>query len=61
VIELEQVGEVVKLTITHEVDKPGSKFIQAVSSGFPEILSSLKSLLETGKALPGTDKRRHRR
>jgi uncharacterized protein YndB with AHSA1/START domain len=56
VIELEQVGEVVKLTITHEVDKPGSKFIQAVSSGFPEILSSLKSLLETGKALPGTDK-----
>jgi uncharacterized protein YndB with AHSA1/START domain len=58
VIELEQVGEVVKLTITHEIDKRGSKFIQAVSSGFPEIMSSLKSLLETGKALPGTDKRR---
>ena len=50
-IELEQVGEVVKLTITHEVDKPGSKFIQAVSRGFPKILSSLKSLLETGKPL----------
>lgn len=52
VIEIEQAGEVVKLTVTHEIDKPGSKFIEAVSGGWPKILSSLKSLLETGAALP---------
>jgi len=45
----------VKLTITHEIDKAGSKFIEAVSGGWPKILSSLKSLLETGEPLPRTD------
>jgi uncharacterized protein YndB with AHSA1/START domain len=44
-------GDMVKLTVTHEIDKEGSKFIEAVSGGWPSILSSLKSLLETGKAL----------
>ena len=52
VIEIEQAGEVVKLTITHEMDKPDSKLIGAVSVGWPKILSSLKTLLETGTALP---------
>jgi uncharacterized protein YndB with AHSA1/START domain len=52
VIEIEQAGEVVKLTIIHEIDKPGSKFIEAVSGGWPKILSSLKTLLETGTTLP---------
>jgi uncharacterized protein YndB with AHSA1/START domain len=47
-IELEPVGEAVKLTVTHELDGPGSKFIDAVSGGWPRILSNLKSLLETG-------------
>lgn len=56
VIELEPADETVKLTITHEIDQPGSKFIEAVSGGWPKILSSLKSLLETGKALPRTDR-----
>jgi hypothetical protein len=42
----------VKLTVTHEIDRTGSKFIQAVSTGWPIILSSLKSLIETGKELP---------
>jgi uncharacterized protein YndB with AHSA1/START domain len=46
--------DVVKLTVTHEMDKPGSTFIAKVSEGWPMILSSLKSLLETGQALPGT-------
>jgi uncharacterized protein YndB with AHSA1/START domain len=49
--ELEQKGEMVKLTVKHEIDKSGSKFIKAVAGGWPIILSSLKSLLETGKAL----------
>jgi uncharacterized protein YndB with AHSA1/START domain len=51
-MEMEQVGEIVRLTITHEIDKPGSKFIEAVSGGWPKVLASLKSLLETGTALP---------
>jgi uncharacterized protein YndB with AHSA1/START domain len=52
VMEIEQAGEVVRLTIIHEIDKPVSKLIDAVSIGWPKILSSLKSLLETGTALP---------
>jgi uncharacterized protein YndB with AHSA1/START domain len=52
--ELEQFGDEVKLTIIHEIDRPGSKLIEAVSGGWPHILSSLKSLLETGEPLEGT-------
>jgi uncharacterized protein YndB with AHSA1/START domain len=52
--ELEQQGESVKLTVIHEIDKPGSKLIESVSSGWPLILSSLKSLLETGESLEQT-------
>ncbi|MDE3163617.1 MAG: SRPBCC domain-containing protein, partial [Acidobacteriota bacterium] len=48
-IELEPVGAAVKLTITHSMERAGSKFIQAVSGGWPKILSNLKSLLETGQ------------
>jgi uncharacterized protein YndB with AHSA1/START domain len=47
-IELEPVDRAVKLTITHEMDRPESKLITAVSGGWPKILSNLKSLLETG-------------
>ncbi len=52
--ELEPVGESVKLTLIHEIDKPDSKLIEAVSSGWPHILASLKSLLETGESLVET-------
>jgi len=52
--ELEKRGEAVKLTVTHEIDKESSKLIEAVSGGWPIILSSLKSLLETGKSLEET-------
>lgn len=52
--ELEKEGSSVKLTVIHEMDKPDSKFIEAVSSGWPGILSSLKSLLETGESLEET-------
>jgi uncharacterized protein YndB with AHSA1/START domain len=48
-IELEPVDKAVKLTITHETDRPDSKLITAVSGGWPRILSNLKSLLETGE------------
>ncbi len=52
--ELAQQGEMVKLTVLHEMDKSDSKFIKAVSGGWPIILSSLKSLLETGASLEET-------
>ena len=52
--QLEKEGNSVKLTIIHEIEKEGSKFIEAVSSGWPHILASLKSLLETGESLEET-------
>jgi len=52
--ELEQQGDSVKLTVIHEMDRDDSKFIQAVSNGWPAILSSLKSMLETGESLEAT-------
>ncbi len=52
--ELEPQGDSVKLTVIHESDKPGSKLIEGVSNGWPKILASLKSLLETGEPLEAT-------
>jgi uncharacterized protein YndB with AHSA1/START domain len=52
--ELEPKGDSVKLTVTHETDRGDSKLIGAVSTGWPAILSSLKSLLETGEPLEET-------
>ncbi len=48
-MELEQAGNAVKLTITHVAEGDDDKLIQAVSGGWPKILSNLKSLLETGE------------
>jgi uncharacterized protein YndB with AHSA1/START domain len=45
---LEPHEKAVKLTIHHELEGEGTKFIAAVSGGWPKILSNLKSLLETG-------------
>ena len=53
---LEKQGASVKLTILHEIDKPGSKLLQSVSGGWPLILASLKSLLETGEPLEETSR-----
>jgi uncharacterized protein YndB with AHSA1/START domain len=47
---LEAQDELVKLTVIHEMDTPDSKLIAGVSKGWPSILSSLKSLLETGES-----------
>lgn len=52
--ELEKEGKSMKLTVIHEIAKPRSKFLQAVSNGWPHILASLKSLLETGESLEET-------
>jgi uncharacterized protein YndB with AHSA1/START domain len=49
-MELMPEKETVKLTITHVMERDDSKFIEAVSGGWPKVLSNLKSLLETGQA-----------
>jgi len=48
-IELEPQDEAVRLTISHTIERADSKLIEAVSGGWPRILSNLKSLLETGR------------
>ncbi|MDZ4759635.1 MAG: SRPBCC family protein [Alphaproteobacteria bacterium] len=52
--DLEPAGSSVKLTLTHETQTPNSKVIGAVSEGWPHLLASLKSLLETGEAIAET-------
>lgn len=47
-MELEPSGTAVKLSITHTIERDPSKFITAVSGGWPKVISNLKSLLETG-------------
>jgi uncharacterized protein YndB with AHSA1/START domain len=51
VMEIEAAGEATRLTVTHSIDNDESQFIQAVSGGWPRILSNLKSLLETGQVV----------
>jgi uncharacterized protein YndB with AHSA1/START domain len=48
---LEPHGKLVKLTLTHEGFAGDSVVYDGISKGWPAILSSLKSLLETGEAL----------
>jgi uncharacterized protein YndB with AHSA1/START domain len=51
-MELEPIGDAVKLSVIHEMDTPDSAFItEGVSNGWPKILSNLKSLLETGSVV----------
>jgi len=50
-MEIERDGEAVKLTVTHAIEREASKLIGAVSNGWPQILSNLKSLLETGSVI----------
>ena len=47
-MELVPRGSAVKLSITHSIERDPSKFIEAVSGGWPKVISNLKSLLETG-------------
>ena len=50
-MELEPMGEAVKLTVSHTMERENAKFIGAVGGGWPRILSNLKSLLETGQVV----------
>jgi len=49
--EIEAVEDMVCLVVTHDRFKTGSKMAEKVGAGWPRVLSSLKSFLETGKGL----------
>ena len=50
--DLEPRGNVVKLTVTHDNLDEGGKTFRDISGGWPMVIASLKSLLETGQPLP---------
>ena len=50
--DLEPRGPLTKLTVTHGGFGPGSTLRGMIGQGWPELLSSLKTLLETGEPLP---------
>lgn len=50
--DIEPRGKVVKLTVTHDNLEEGGVTIRGISEGWPMVLASLKSLLETGQPLP---------
>ena len=50
--DIEDTGHgVVKLTVAHDGFEPDSNVLEAISQGWPAVLSSLKTLLETEKTL----------
>ena len=49
--EIEAFKNIASLTVTHDNFKAGSKMAGKVSWGWPRVLSSMKSFLETGKGL----------
>ena len=49
--EIEPMGDYVRLTVVHDGFEPGSAVLAGVSQGWPMLMSSLKSLLETGDVL----------
>ena len=52
--DIEEAGELVKLTVVHDGFEHGSTAATMVRNGWPVFLSSLKTLLETGEPLPST-------
>jgi uncharacterized protein YndB with AHSA1/START domain len=51
--EIEPLSDTVRLTITHDQLEPGSDMQTRIMRGWPAVLSSVKTLLETGRPLPG--------
>ncbi|MFI8823613.1 SRPBCC family protein [Streptomyces sp. NPDC053431] len=49
---IEPAGDMVKLTVVHDDLAPGGTIRGLVAEGWPALISSLKSLLETGEELP---------
>jgi DNA-binding transcriptional ArsR family regulator/uncharacterized protein YndB with AHSA1/START domain len=51
--DIEPIGDGVKLTVVHDDFDAGSAMLESISNGWPMILASLKTLLETGETLSG--------
>ncbi|MDA2813543.1 SRPBCC family protein [Nocardiopsis sp. RSe5-2] len=49
---IDDLGPVVRLKLVHDGFDPGSTVLEMLSEGWPAVLSSLKTLLETGEPLP---------
>lgn len=52
IFDIEQHGDQCKLVVTHANLEVGGQLFEGISGGWPSIVSSLKSLLETGEPLP---------
>lgn len=50
--DLEQQGDLVRLAVVHDGFPPGSEVLTSISGGWPSLIASLKTLLETGEPLP---------
>ena len=48
---IEEYEDMVRLTVTHDELEAGSGMANGISKGWPVVLSSLKSFLETGRGL----------
>jgi uncharacterized protein YndB with AHSA1/START domain len=51
-LEIEPTAGVTRLSVVHDRLETGSEMLKGISEGWPMVLSSLKTLLETGRALP---------
>jgi uncharacterized protein YndB with AHSA1/START domain len=50
--DVEPYRSIVRLKLKHDRLEPGSEMWRGISEGWPMVLSSLKTLLETGRPLP---------
>ena len=55
--DVEPFMEMVKLTVTHDELEPDSDMAKGIAAGWPMVLSSLKTLLESGAPMEMTKKR----
>ena len=51
--DIELLSGTVRLTVTHDRIEPGSGMERGITRGWPAVLSSLKTMLETGEPLAG--------
>ncbi len=58
--DIEPFMDAVRLTVTHDELEPDSAMLHGITAGWPFVLSSLKTLLETGNPMPMTTHRRNR-
>ena len=49
--DIHATGDMVRLTVTHDELEPESTMLKGITEGWPRVLSSLKSFLETGRPL----------